>query len=104
MKLEPRRLAQACGAGLLLLAAGLWIGGATGRVYALVRAAASSPRISPLPGSQAAAPRELVLDGQPARVRRCVAPGALSVEAVRERYEALAKSESSFTAADGSVK
>lgn len=88
------RLARASGAALLLLGIGLWIGGATGRVHALVRAAAASPEISPLDGSRTAAPRSVVLDGQPARLRRCVAPRGMSISQVRERYEDLAERES----------
>lgn len=91
---RTRRLAHAGGAGLLLLGLGLWIGGATGHVHALVRAAASSPQISPMDGSQSATPRQVILDGQPARLRRCLAPKNLSVGQIRDHYETLADQES----------
>jgi hypothetical protein len=90
------RLAYAGSAALLLLGTGLWFGGATGRVYALVRAAASSPQISPIDGSRTAPARQIVLDGQPARVRRCLAPKTWSVAQVRDHYEDMADAESRF--------
>lgn len=80
-------------AALALLSFGLWIGGATGRVHALVRAAAASPHIAPIAGSQVFPAREVVLDGQTARVARCVAPRTLSLAQVRDHYEDEARHE-----------
>lgn len=87
------RAVQAGVIGLLFLAFGLWIGGATGRVHALVRAAASSPRVEPIAGSRLSPGHEVVLDGQPARVRRCVAPGGWTIVGVRDHYLELAHRE-----------
>ncbi|HZU96479.1 MAG TPA: hypothetical protein VFF73_07305 [Planctomycetota bacterium] len=94
MSERARRLAAASAAGVAFLGFGLWIGGAAGRVHALVSAASSSPGISPIDGSKAENPREVVLDGQPARTRRCLAPKNMSVTAVRDHYEAIARRES----------
>lgn len=87
------RALQAGVFGLLFLAFGLWIGGATGRVHALVRAAASSPKVEPIEGSRVSPGHQLVLDGQPARVRRCVAPRGWTILGVRDHYLEVAHKE-----------
>ncbi len=85
--------ARAAFAGLSLLTFGLWFGGATSRVHALVRAAASSPRIEVIEGSRVLSTRSVVLDGQPASIRRCLAPSTVSLPVVREAYEEIARRE-----------
>src|SRR5271170_7297196 len=87
------RFVWAGAVAFLFLACGLWIGGATARVHALVRAAASSPRIAPIDGSTTESTRQVQLDGEPARLRRCIAPAQLSLAAVRDHYEDVARHE-----------
>jgi hypothetical protein len=63
-------------------------------VSALVRAAAYAPAIDPVDGSRSGTPRTLVLDGSPARVRRCEAPPGVSLASLVDRYDAVATRES----------
>src|SRR5579871_1192152 len=90
------RAARAAFTGAAVLTAGFFLSGGATRVSALAHELARSPGTEPIEGSRPGAPRIVLLDGSPARMRRCLAPASSSLEGVLDHYERVASRESAL--------